>query len=253
MNPETQMTLDEAVGEVLGLLTGLELTYAPELDRYRAITRQLNRALRANALDNEWSYYASVYSLGSIPAGGWSLAIPPDMRVRINDDDAVRFVNDEGIPVLWAYILPRDSLHKYAGRRGLWCSVLHGEIRFSRPISAIESGMDVQVPVMREPTKFRLPPIGEEVEDSIREQLVDFIWPDLIIGRAAYFYAQTDPVMQPRVQTLEQDYKNLMYQLIERDTEFTDSPYLNEFIVPVESSDLRGSGGMSHLHPHSSF
>jgi len=39
MSNEVRLTLDEAVAEVLGLLTGLDLTYEPELDRYRAITR----------------------------------------------------------------------------------------------------------------------------------------------------------------------------------------------------------------------
>lgn len=52
-NAEVQMTLDEAVAEVLGQLTGLDLEYDPRLDRYRAITRQLNRATRANALEHE--------------------------------------------------------------------------------------------------------------------------------------------------------------------------------------------------------
>ena len=68
-NPEVQQTLDEAVAEVLGLLTGLDLSYAPELDRYRAITRQLNRALRTNALEQEWSYYSFTLSLGQASEG----------------------------------------------------------------------------------------------------------------------------------------------------------------------------------------
>jgi hypothetical protein len=46
-------------------------------------------------------------------------------------------------------------------------------------------------------------------------------------------------MMQPRVQTLEEQYKDMMYQLIERDTNFTDSPNQNEFIVPVQN-DIYG-------------
>jgi hypothetical protein len=50
------------------------------------------------------------------------------------------------------------------------------------------------------------------------------------------------------VQTIEAQYKDLMYQVIERDDRMTDSPFLNEFdlgisngIVPVR---------LSHRHPH---
>jgi hypothetical protein len=68
-NVEVAMTLDEAVAEVLGLLTGLDLQYNPDQDRYQVITRQINRALRAVALDNEWSYYASVENVGKARAG----------------------------------------------------------------------------------------------------------------------------------------------------------------------------------------
>ena len=47
MNPEVSMTLDEAVAEVLGLLTGLDLEYRPEHDRYQTVTRAINAALKA--------------------------------------------------------------------------------------------------------------------------------------------------------------------------------------------------------------
>ncbi len=53
MNPELKLTLDEGIQEVLGLLTGLDMTYDPQYDRYRVIGRMLNRALRANALEHE--------------------------------------------------------------------------------------------------------------------------------------------------------------------------------------------------------
>lgn len=249
MNVEVQMTLDEAVAEVLGMLTGLDLTYDPELDRYRSITRQLNRALRANALENEWAWYASVTSVGTAAAGHDRLSLPPSLRPRIINDDAVRLLDDDGVIVKWAYFLPRDALHKYQSRAGLWCSIERQTMVFSRAFRDEEDGLQIQVPVMREPKMFRLPDAGVTVPDSIREQLIDFAYPDLIIARAAFYYAQADPVMQPRTQTLEQGYKDLMYQLIERDTQYTDSPYINETIVPVENG-LRGTYDFQHLHPH---
>jgi hypothetical protein len=70
----------------------------------------------------------------------------------------------------------------------------------------------------------------------------------VIVARAAYMYAQTDPVMQPRVQTLEGGYKDLMYQLIERDTSISDTPYMNSFILPLENGLV--PAGESHRHPH---
>ena len=256
-NPEVQMTLREAVDEVLGLLTGLDLSYQPEYDRFYIITRQLNRALRAMALENEWSWYASTESLGTAVPGTRSLFLPSSLRPRIIGDDAVRLVASNGVPVRWAYFLPRDALHKYNGRvEGLWCSITRSELTFSRDFYESEEGLDVQIPVMREPVMFRLPVQPENDADplvpvpvSIQNQLVDFAYPDLIILRAAYYYAQTDPVMQPRVQALEEQAKELMYQVIERDTSNTDSPYLNEFFVPVQNG-LYGESSV-HLHPHS--
>jgi hypothetical protein len=236
INPEVELTLDDAVAEVLGLLTGLDLTYHPEKDRYRSITRALNRALRANALENEWSYYASTQALGTAQDCTSAIHLPGSLRPRIIDDDAVRLQEcDSGRVLRWAYFLPRDALHKYLYRPGLWVSIEGTMLRFSRPFTTEEDGLEIHVPVMREPVMFRLPDIGEEVPDHIREQPVDFAYPDLVISRAAYFYAQTDPVMQPRVQTLEMDYKTLMYQLIERDTRHTDAPYQNDFVLPLQN------------------
>jgi hypothetical protein len=248
-NPEVLMTLDDAVDEVLGMLTGLDLTYDPEQDRYRSITRQLNRALRANALENEWSHYASVTPVGTAQEGQSRLLMHATMRPRIINDDAVRLVNDDGVIVKWAYFLPRDALHKYQSREGLWCSVERQALVFSRPFTDAEDGLQIQVPVMREPRMFRLPEAGETVPAGIREQEIDFAYPDVVIARAAFYYAQSDPVMQPRVPTLEDGYKNLMYSLIERDTQYTDSPYINETIIPVQNG-LYGEDVMGHLHPH---
>lgn len=248
-NPEVELTLDDCVADVLGLLTGLDLEYAPELDRYRAITRQLNRALKANALEHDWSYYSSVLDIGSTNEGINEFQVANTQRVRIVDDDAVRLVDPESErPVIWAYMLPRDSLHKYAWRQGLWSSILRRTIHFSRPLREQEVGLTVQVPVMREPRIFRLPEKGEDVPEAVQTQRIDFDFPDVIVARAAYFYAQADPVMQPRAQTLENEYKGMMYQLIERDTKHTDSAYINEFVVPVESS-LRNDTPW-HLNPH---
>jgi hypothetical protein len=251
VNPETQLTLDDAVAEVLGLLTGLDLTYEPELDRYRAITRQLNRALRTNALENEWSFYSSLLALGNVTEGEREVALPINSRPRIVNDDAVRFTDADGRVQVWAYFLPRDALHKYEDRIGLWCSATRQSLVFSRPFFKAESGLEVLVPVMREPRMFRLPPTGKDVSNTIRKQLIDFPYPDVIVSRAAYYYASTDPVMQPRAQTLEEGYKNLMYQLIERDVAITDTPYQNSFTLPLENGLV--PVGTYHRHPHSDF
>lgn len=82
---------------------------------------------------------------------------------------------------------------------------------------------------------FRLPEAGKTVTNAVRKQLIDFPYPDAIITRAAFYYAQTDPVMQPRVPTLEEGMKDIMYQLIERDTQHTETPYSNTFSIPVVS------------------
>jgi hypothetical protein len=250
--PEVRMTLEEAVAEVLGLLTGLDLSYAPELERFRSVARSLNRSLRANALENEWSCYHSTTDAGaSASCGATSVRLPASLRPRVLNDDAVRLVDTDGNTRTWAYFLPRDALHKYRHMVGLWVSSIEGGLLFSRPFTDAEEGLEVHVPVMREPVMFRLPAVGQSVPDHIRLQEVDFAYPDLVIARAAYFYAQTDPVMQPRVPTLEGDYKTLMYQLIERDTSHTEAPYSNSFTLPLENGLVNQDTG--HLHPHADF
>jgi hypothetical protein len=257
MNPELVLTLDDAVQEVLGMLTGLDLTYDPMHDRYRAITRQLNRALRSNALEHEWGFYHSVISAGTCTEGADEVWLDDSVRTRIVGDDAVRLVDVDGRVTAWAYFLPRDALHKYGTRPGgLWCSVTRNTITFSRPFYGSEEGWDIQVPVMREPVMFRLPEQPEDPNDplvpvpaDVREQPLDFQYPDVVILRAAFYFAQSDPVMQPRVQTIEAQYKDLMYQIIERDDRNTDSPYQNDFFVPVQNS-ISGQE-LAHLHPHS--
>jgi hypothetical protein len=248
------MTLDDAVSEVLGLLTGLDLTYAPEQDRYRAITRALNRSMRSMALEKEWSYYSTVETVGNAGEGEQQVSLRNSVRPRIINDDAVRLVDENGRILRWAYFLPRDALHKYAYHRGLWASVVRNTLTFSRPFTSDENGLEVQIPVMREPVMFRLPSQPEDpnealvtVPTEIREQEIDFPYPDVVILRAAFYYAQTDPVMQPRVQTLEAQYKDLMYQVIERDDRNTDTPYINGFSLGIQN----GLGPTFHAVPSS--
>lgn len=251
-NKDVQMTLREAVDEVMTLLTGLDLSYDPSQDRFHAVTRCLNRALRQTALEHEWSYYSTTEDIGTVVTGQQSVDLTSRQRLRIVADDSIRLVNEAGTPMVWAYFLPRDALHKYAGRAGLWASITRSTITFSRPFNLWEAGLRILVPVMREPKMFEVPASGQEVPARILNQLVDFDYPDMVIARAAYVYAQSDPVLQPRVQTLEAQYKDIMYQLVERDDRHTDSTYINEFIVPIQNS-INGSSyhATVHRHPHS--
>lgn len=256
-NPEVQLTLDDCVAEILGMLTGLDLSYDPRHDRYRSIVRQLNRALRSMALEKEWSWYSDVVSLGEVVAGEKRVWLPATMRPRIVNDDAVRLVDSQDHVVRWAAFLPRDAIGKYTDRAGLWASVTRNEITFSREFWDSEAGLDIQLPVMREPLQFLLPSLPEDpeavippVSAAIRDQLLDFQYPDVVVLRAAFYYAQSDPVMQPRVQTIEAQYKDIMYQIIERDDRNTDSPFLNDFFVPVNNGIAPVSHGR-HFHPHS--
>lgn len=255
-NPETALTCDEAVAEVLALLTGLDLQYAPDSDRYYAVVRAINRALRSNALEHEWSYYASTENVGTAAEGATAVPMLSTRRPRQTGDDAVRLVDDMGAIMRWAYFLPRDALHKYQYRNQLYCAILGQSLVFNRAFYAKEAGLTIEVPVMREPTLIRLPAQPEDpnlpgvaVPQLVRDTEVDFVYPDLIVLRAAYYYAQTDPVMQPRVQTLEAQYKDLMYQIIERDDRNTEAPEQNAWSLGI-SGDLRGDRAYP-LHPHS--
>lgn len=255
-NPETALTLDEAVAEVLGQLTGLDLQYLPESDRYYAIARAINRALRSNALEHEWSYYSSTENVGTATEGASSVALLATQRPRIINDDAVRLINDMGEIMRWAYFLPRDALHKYAYRNQLYAAVVGQQLVFNRGFFAKEAGLTIVVPVMREPAMIRLPAQPEDpnaasvpVPQLTRDTEIDFQYPDLIVLRAAFYYAQTDPVMQPRVQTLEAQYKDLMYQIIERDDRNTDAPEMTAWSLGISGS-IRGETAYP-LHPHS--
>ena len=251
-NSDVSLTLQEAVAEVLQSLTGMDLEYAPELDRFQAITRTLNRALRAVALEHEWAFYASVEEAGNAVAGTSEVELNSKLRPRIVNDDAVRLVDSEGRVVRWAYFLPRDALHKYGSWTDLRVAVTRTTLTFSRPFTTGEAGLRIQVPVMREPKMFEVPEGNGEIPERVLNQPIDFDYPDLVMAKAMQLYAETDPVMQPRVQTLEAAYKDRMYQLVERDERFTDSPYLNDFFVPIQGSlDGVAQHPMMHGHPHS--
>ena len=240
-NEDVALTLDEAVAEVHGLLVGLDLELVPGRDKYRSITRFLNRALRSVALENEWSYYSSLESLGLAHHGQRIVSLRSSIRPRIINDDAVRLVDPEtGNVQVWAYWLPRDALHKYTGY-DLKVAHTRSSIEFNRTFFQSEDGLEIQIPVMREPKMFRLPEQPEDpdgplvsIPADVREQEVDFDYPDLVVQRAAYLYAQTNPMWQPRVQTLEANYKDLMYALVERDERNTETPYQNEWGLGIE-------------------
>lgn len=261
-NPEVELTLDQCVEEVLGLLTGQDLQYSSNFDRYRAVTRQINRALRANALEREWSYYNSLEEIGMAHEGEQDVAIRASLRPRIIGDDSVRLVDDDGRPVVWAYFLPRDAIEKYPSRKGLWVSSTKQSLHFSRPFLDAEEGLRIQVPVQREPVMFRLPdpPTDPDITDpeelvepvaadDVRNQLIDFDFPDVVLLRAAYYVAQADPLMQPRAQTLQMEFKDLFYALNERDDRHTDSPFLNDFHLPIQNS-INGVGHQPLRRPY---
>jgi hypothetical protein len=251
INPEVTFTLDDAVEEVFGILFGQDLTYDPTFDRYRVVARMINRALRANALEHEWSYYHDELALTGVP-GDRSVALSVDstVRVRQTGDDAVRLADLDGEPLAWAYFLPRDALHKVRHQPGWWVSVVRNTLQFSAPLPTTDFPYNIIVPIMREPYRFVIPAPVEDPNDPLpafdpaeRAKAVDFHYPDVICARAAYMYSKTDPVIQPRAQTLEADYKDLMYQAIERDDRYTDSPLENNFVVPVQNG----------IYPESSF
>ena len=237
-NRDVTLTLREAVDEVFSTLTGLDLTYDPQQDRFISVARHLNRALRMIALENEWSYFSSTEEAGVAVAGVEAIELNSKLRPRIINDDAVRLVTDQGVVRRWAYFLPRDAIFKYGNRAGLWAAVTRTTLQFSRPFSLDEEGLHVMVPVMREP-------------NQVLNQTLDFDYSDLVVAKAAQLYAETDPLMQPRVQSLEGRYKDLMYQLIERDTQSSDSPFLNDYPIPMLASlDGSYSDPLTHGHPH---
>src|SRR5690606_5023267 len=89
----------------------------------------------------------------------------------------------------------------------------------------------------------------DAVPDEVREQLLDFSYPDVVLLRAAYYVAQSDPIMQPRAMALEEQMKDLYYALNERDDRNTDAPFQNEWLLPIQSN-LHGTTNQDYHHPH---
>jgi len=256
MNPDVGLTLDEAVAEVMGRLTGLDLQLVPERDRYQSVTRAINLGLRDIARELEWSYYSDLENIGTAHEGVKEIALRRSIRPRTIGDDSGRLVHpDTGETCAWFYFQPRDALHKLENRKGLWASVVRHDLFFSRRFTSGEEGLQIHIPVMRAPKMFRLPLQSEDpnadlipVPAEVRQQYVDFDEPDLVVARAAYHYAQTDPVMQPRVQTLEAIYKDMMYSLKERDERNTDSPPQNDWNLGIEDS-VNGRSSFGYGRP----
>jgi hypothetical protein len=196
------------------------------------------------ALEQEWSYYSDIEQVGTAQYGMKEVAMRKSIRPRIINDDAARLIrSDTKETVEWAYFLPRDALHKMSHRTGLWVSCVRNDLFFSRPFNQAEHGLEIHIPVMREPKLFRLPVQPDDpnadripVPAEVREQYVDFDYPDLVVARAAYLYAQTHPVLQPRVQTLEANYDKIKYALQERDERNTDAPDQNAWSLGIDSS-----------------
>jgi len=253
-NPELQLTLDEAVHEVLQRLNGLTQTWLPESDKYYSTVRFINQALRSVATEIEWSYYASTEEVGVAATGISTVPLRASIRPRINIDDSVRLCRPtDDYPMVWAHFLPREAIHKVPDRSQLWVAHEKSSLVFSRSFKRSEDGLKIMLPVMREPKLFRLPPRPEDPQETempevpleTRQSLVDFEWPDLVVMRAMYFYAQADPQMQPRVQTIEANYSDLMYALRDRDQRNTDAPFMNPYFVPIENS-IHGHSASSH-------
>lgn len=256
MNSELEMTLEEAVAEFYGSLIGQDLQFIPERDKFQIAVRMLNKALRAIAREHEWAYYASTRNLGNPVAGERSIALPSSLRPRIINDDAVRLVNPTtGNAIRWAYFQPREAIHKYPADSQLYAAVMATSLQFSRPFYESEEVLEIHVPVMREPEMFRLPeqPTDPEeplvtVPQEILDQPVDFDHPDLVVAKAIFFYAQTHPILQPRVMQLEDDFKTILYALQERNDRHTAAPFVNNWDMGIYGSIADGHS--YHQSPH---
>lgn len=252
-NPELQITLDQAVYQIQQRLFGLEQHWKPESPKYYLTVDFLNQALRMVATELEWNYFASTEEVGTCQQGVNRVPLRAAIRPRINIDDSVRLEDNDGVIHTWAHFLPREAIHKSPDRNQLWVAHEKASLQFSRGFRLGEAGLKIMVPVMREPKLFRLPdrpedPMATEplpVPIETRRELVDFEWPDLVILKAMYLYAQTDPILQPRVQTLEANYQDLFYALRDREQRNTDAPFMNPFFVPIEN-DIFGHTPVSH-------
>lgn len=241
------MSLRDAVNEVHNILTGLDLVYEDRYDIFHATVRQLNRSLRNVALEDEWAWYAEDVEAGTTTAGQTSVELDAGYRPRIQQDDAVRLVNSDGLAVRWAYYLPRDSLSKYLHSPELRVAVTRNQITFSRPLQNFEAGLKIVVPAMREPRQTRLPDSGQRLSDAELNRSIDTEYPDMIVAHAAWQISMSNPLYQPRAQTLEGAFSDLKYALMERNTNHSDSPMRNTFTPSYGDPYL----ALPHNHPHS--
>ena len=242
-----QLSLQESVNKVHNILTGLDLQYDERMDIFHATVRQINRSLRQVALEDEWAWYAQDVDAGTTTLGMTEVELTSSYRPRIQQDDAVRLVNAEGITVFWAYYLPRDSLNKQMYRPELRVSSTRNLIQFSRPLQQFESGLSVVVPAMREPKQTKIPDSGQQLTPAELSRSIDAEYPDLIVAHAAWKLAMSNPVYQPRAQTLEEEFNDLKYALTERNTNHSDSPMRNTFTPSYGDPYL----AIPHGHPHS--
>ncbi len=241
------MSVRDAVNEVHNILTGLDLTYEDRYDIFHATVRQLNRSLRAVALEDEWAWYSEDVDVGTSTEGQTTVELDANYRPRIQQDDAVRLVDSSGMVVRWAYYLPRDSLSKYLYRPELRVAVTRNVITFSRPLLASEADLSIIVPVMREPRQTRIPPTGQKLTEADLNRALDAEAPDLIVAHAVWQMAMSNPVYQPRAQTLEEAFSDLKYAMMERNTNHSDSPLRNTFTPSYGDPYLM----LPHAHPHS--
>lgn len=241
------MSLTEAVAEVQHILTGLNLSYDDRYDIFHATVRQLNRSLRHVSLEDEWGWYVEEVNAGLSVEDQTTIELDSTYRARILEGDAVRLVNDDGLPVIWAYYLPRDSLSRHTYRPELRVSVTRNEISFNRPLLASEAGYTIMVPAMREPAQTNIPSSGEKLTTAQLNRALDTEYPDMVVAHAAWQMSMSNPVYQPRAQTLEDAYNDLKYALIERNTNHSDSPLRNTFVPSYGDPYL----SLPHNHPHS--
>lgn len=241
------MSLRDAVNEVHNVLTGLDLSYDERYDIFHATVRQINRSLRKVALEDEWAWYTEDVDAGTSTEGQTTVELDSAYRPRVQQDDAVRLVNADGLPVKWAYYLPRDSLNKTTYRPELRVAFTRNQITFNRPLLKAEAGLQIVVPAMREPRQTRIPDSGIRLTDADLNRALDCEYPDLIVSHAAWQISMSNPVYQPRAQTLEGEFSDLKYALTERNTNHSDSPMRNSFVPSYGDPYLNPT----HAHPHS--
>lgn len=242
------ISLREAVAEVHNILTGLDLSYDDRYDIFHACVRQLNRSLRTVALEEDWGWYADDLLLGVVSEGDQTFSVPPNVRLRVRQDDAIRLVDPATKKtVRWAYFLPRDSLSKYWAAPELRAAFVRNNVVLSRPLLAREEGLEVWATVMREPRQTTIPDSGTKIPDADLSRPLDFENPDMVIAHAAWQMSLSNPLYQPRAQTLEDVYNNFKYALTERDSDHSDSPMQNSFTPSYGDPFI----AMHHPHPHS--